>query len=279
MVNKEEKEQKGYDVETGYLDGGLPYAKIGDKSKILLIIEALSYEHKPLSGFMLRYFKKAYRSFLDDYTIYSVGRRPNLPEDYLMDKMAEDYAKMIKQEFDGPVDVMGSSTGGQIAHYLAAEHPETVRKLIIISAAYRISEKGADIERRAAEYFENRKFGKSLGKTLELIYNKGIKLSIMKTFVRLIGWINYRNIEYPNDFLIEVKADREMNFRNRLGEIKAPTLILSGEKDIAYTAEDVKITADGIPNSKLILYQDYGHSLSMVNEEEILKEAKKFLLQ
>jgi len=40
-----------------------------------------------------------------------------------MDKMADDYAQVIRREFNGPVNIMGISTGGQISHYLAAFLP------------------------------------------------------------------------------------------------------------------------------------------------------------
>ena len=155
---------------------------MGSESKILLNIDALSFEHKPPSGFMLKQFKKSNCLFLKDYTVYLVGRRPNLPDDYLMDKMADDYAKMIRREFKGPVDVAGVSTGGQIAHFLAADHPEAVRKLVIISAAYRLSEKGVEIERKAAEYFEKEKYGKSMAAVMELVFPSGFKRAIIKFF-------------------------------------------------------------------------------------------------
>jgi pimeloyl-ACP methyl ester carboxylesterase len=83
-------------------------------------------------------------------------------------------------------------------------------------------------------------------------------------------------VKYPNDFLIEVQADREMNFKDRLNEIKPPTLIMSGELDICYTADDVHTTAEGIPNAKLILYKGYGHNLSM-SKDTIQKDALDFL--
>ena len=250
---------------------------MGSGSKILLSIEALSAEHKPPSGFTLNQFKKSYSLFMEGYTIYLVGRKPNLPDDYLMNKMADDYAEMIRREFKGPVDVIGVSTGGQIAHFLAADHPDTVQKLVIISSAYRLSEKGVEIERKAAEYFQKEKFGKSMAAIMELMYQSGFKGVFIKFFVRLIGSMMLRKVKYPNDFLVEVKADREMNFKDRLSEIKAPTLILSGELDIGYTADDVRTTAEGIPNSELILYKGYGHNLAMSNREQVLKDALEFL--
>ena len=226
---------------------------------------------------MLNQFKKSNRPFLEDYTVYLVGRKPNLPDDYLMDKMADDYAKMIRREFKGSVDVTGVSTGGQIAHFLAADHPDTVRKLVIISAAYRLSEKGVEIERNAAEYFQKEKYGKTMVAMMELLFPSGFKGVFIKFFARLIGKMMLGKAKYPNDFLVEVRADREMNFKDRLSEIKAPTLILSGELDIGYTADDVRMTAEGISNSELIMYKGYGHNLIMSNKEQVLKDALEFL--
>ncbi|TFG19688.1 MAG: alpha/beta hydrolase [Promethearchaeota archaeon] len=269
--------KKDYHLETGFFEDGLPYAKIGDQSKILLNIEALSTEHKPPSGFTLQQFKKGAEPFLDDYTVYLIGRKPNLPEGFFMDKMARDYATLIRREFNGPVDVIGVSTGGQIAHFLAADHPDTVRKLVIVSAAFRISERGKEIERKAAEYFQQKKYGKSMAATLEMVYSPGIKRALLQTFIRLFGKLFFRNIKYPNDFLIEVQADREMNFKDRLSEILAPTLIMSGVDDVAYNVVDVRTTANGIPKATLKLYENYGHNLAMSNRKEVLKEALRFL--
>ena len=173
---------------------------------------------------------------------------------------------------------MGASTGGQIAQYLAANHPDVVRKLIIISAAYRVSEKGAEIEGKAAKYFKKGKYGNSLAAILDLIFSSKITRSIAKFFTRLIGKRIIGKIKYPNDFLTEVRGDIEMNFKERLKDIKALTLVLSGDLDIEYTADLVRETAEGIPNSKLILYEGYGHNLAAkwkLLQKDILEFLKK----
>ena len=157
---------------------------------------------------------------------------------------------------------MGASTGGQIALFLAADHPDVVKKLVLISAAYRVSEKGAEIENRAAEYFKQGRYGKTLATIEELIFSSKIKMAIAKFFTRIFGRLFIRNIEYPNDFLTEVRGDVEMNFKDRLMEIECPSLLLSGDLDIDYPAEFVRETAGGIPNAKLILYEGYGHGLA-----------------
>ncbi|MFX0165790.1 MAG: alpha/beta fold hydrolase [Candidatus Hodarchaeota archaeon] len=262
MREKDKKIKKKHDVKTGYFEDGLPYARIGNKSNILVNIEGLSFNHEPPSGYMLRRFVKSARPFMEDYTVHLIGRKQNVPEDYTFTDMANDYANMIQREFKKPVFIMGASTGGQIAQYLAANHPDTVKKLIIISAAYRVSEKGVEVERKAAECFKQGKYGKSLATLLDLIFSSRITRSIPKTLTWLFGKRFMGSIKYPNDFLTEVRGDIGMNFKDRLKDIKAPTLVLSGELDICYTADDVRMTVEGIPNAKLILYEGRGHNLA-----------------
>jgi pimeloyl-ACP methyl ester carboxylesterase len=275
--DKDKKIKEKYNIETGFFEDGLPYARMGNKQNILLNIEALSFKHEPPSGFMLKQFIKSAKYFTKNYTVYLVGRKPNLPENYLFDKMAEDYATMIQREFKEPVDVMGISTGGQILQYLAADHTNLIRRMVIISAAYRLSEKGVEIEKKSAEYFNQGKYGKSFAAILDLIWNSRIKKSIIKFLIRLIGKRIIGEIKYPNDFLNEIQADREMNFKDRLEEIKVPTLIMSGELDLGYSVDDVNATAEGIPNAKLILYKGYGHNLTMSNIKQVQKDILEFL--
>lgn len=264
-------------IKTGYFKNGLPYARMGSKPEILVDIEALSFKHEPPSGFMLRQFINSHKILAEEYTVFLIGRRPNIPEDYSMDKMAEDYAEMIRKEFKRPVDIMGISTGGQIAQYLAADYPDTVRKLVIISAAYRLSEKGKELERLSAEYFKQRKYGKSFAVMTDFILLPGLKRKIAKFLTQMVGGIMLGKIKYPADFLAEVRADREMNFKDRLKQIKASTLILCGDSDIAYPAGDVRETAAGIPGSKLIFYEGYGHGLSFSNIRQVYKDMLEFL--
>lgn len=276
--DKDRRIKEKYNVETGYFEDNLPYARIGDKPNILLNIEGLSFKHEPPSGFMIKRFVKSFRPFTEEYVVYQIGRKQNVPKDYKFSDMANDYANMIRREFKGPVNVMGVSTGGQIAQFLAADHPDVIRKLVIISAAYRLSDKGVETERKAAKHFKQQKYGKSLTTFLDLIWRSKITRSIAKFLTRIFGRLFIGKIEYPNDFLTEIRGDVEMNFKERLKDIKAPTLVMSGDLDIAYLVDDVRMTAEGIPNAELILYEGQGHGLSgkwKILKKDILEFLKK----
>jgi len=110
---------------TGTFRSGLPYNRWGYGPRILVVFQGLVFENKPLSGLMLPLFADMYTFlFLDqDYTTYIVPRKPGLPVGYSMQDMSDDYAAMIMDKFGGPVDVIGVSTGGSIAHTLPPTIP------------------------------------------------------------------------------------------------------------------------------------------------------------
>lgn len=268
---------KDWNVETGYFSNGQPYAKAGNGDKILILIEALSFENTPPEGFLLKLFVNQSKSFYEDYTVYRIGRRPNLSKGYSIDQMSKDYGSLISKEFNSKVDVIGESTGGQIGLCLAANYPELINKIVIISAAYKVSEQGKVIERKAAEYFAQEKYGKTMATVVKIVYDKGFKRFFYMTIMNMVGPSMLKDIQYPNDFQVGVEADCNMDFKDRLGEIKVPTLLIVGENDIGYSLEDVKETSTGIRNSELIIYENFGHNLYSDNYEEVNKNIYQFL--
>jgi pimeloyl-ACP methyl ester carboxylesterase len=65
--------------------------------------------------------------------------------------------------------------------------------------------------------------------------------------------------EDPSDLVITVEAEEKHNFKDRLNQISAPTLVIAGDKDPFYTEALFRATAEGIPNARLILYKGMGH--------------------
>lgn len=191
--------------------------------------------------------------------------------------MALDVAEMIRNEMNAPVDIMGISTGGQICHYLAADFPELVRKVVIISAAYRLSDSGLEIERECEDWFKKGNFTKAASALILNMHPSRFNRTLTKFFMPIIGRTFFKDIKYPNDGLVEIEADRQMNFMGRLGEIKAPTLIICGDQDRFYALEDVKRTAAGIPHSELKIYPKYGHNLTINHMKPVIEDVFQFL--
>ncbi len=58
------------------------------------------------------------------------------------------------------------------------------------------------------------------------------------------------------------EAEDAHNFRDRLAQITAPTLLVAGDQDPFYTPTQFRETAAGIPDARLCLYPNMGHPAS-----------------
>jgi pimeloyl-ACP methyl ester carboxylesterase len=249
----------------GYFRSGLAYNRFGHGARPLVIFQGLEFENKPLAGLMLPLFSIVYTFlFLDkDYTTYIVNRKPGLPDGYTMKDMADDYATMIKEEFGGPVDIIGVSTGGAIAQHFAADHPDLLRKLIIHSSAYTLSDAGMSEELHIGHLAREHQWRDAYTILVSPMFpQNGIMKYVTGPLVWLasrMGGMLFGAPEDPSDLVITVEAEEKHNFKDRLNQISAPTLVIAGDKDPFYTEALFRATAEGIPNARLILYKGMGH--------------------
>ena len=246
-------------TEKGVFSNGIPYARFGMGEKALLVFSG-GPGNDPPSGLMLRNFTSRFKRLAQNYVIYFVTRKFGLPEGYTTRDMSEDYAVMIRDEFDGgPVDVVGMSYGGLIAQHLAADHPTLIRRLIIAMAAYNVGDKGKQFDTINSELMSQGKIREALTSSISIVYPRGIKKHLLKFFMWLFGPLISSKPTHPMDLLVEAKAECEHGSKNRLVEIKVPTLVIAGDSDFAFPEQLYRETAAGIPNARLILYEGVGH--------------------
>ena len=248
-------------VKKGAFSNGIPYVRFGKGDDILLVFSGGPGNTLP-SGFMIRVFGQ-FKQLSKSYEVYVLGRKSDLPEGYTTRDMAEDCAAVIRDEFDGgPLDVMGMSYGGLIAQHLAADHPELIRRLVIAMSVYRFSEEGNELDMRYAELLSEGKKRAALRSLEPIIEGGRIKKGFMKFFMGFIGPLLWSNPDNPSDLLVEGKAEMAHNTKNRLAEIRAPTLVIGGDKDYYCPVERLRETAAGIPDAKLVLYEGKGHMIT-----------------
>ena len=241
----------------GYFRSGLPYNHSGHGPRIAVIFQGLFFENKPITGIGARYALGMYRFMEPDYSLYLVTRRPGLPQGYSLQDMADDYAVMIRQEFGGPVDVIGISTGGSIVQHFAADHPELVRRLVIHSSAYKLCEEARQLQMRVAHLARQRKWRQAYAELFSLALPPvGLNRVMLPLGAFLMSLSPPKD---PSDLIVTIEAEDVHNFKDRLGEIQTPTLVVAGAKDPCYTEELFRETAAGIPNARLILYPEMGH--------------------
>lgn len=181
--------------------------------------------------------------------------------------MANDYAAMVRSEFGGPMDVVGLSTGGSIAQVFAADHPDLVRRLVLYSSAYKLNDEGRQFQRRLAELAAKLRWSAVLAEGFAFMFlpRQGLARLMTRPLVWLIGLASgllSRPPASPSDYTVTIEAEDRFDFRSRLREIKAPTLVIGGARDPYYSPRLFRETAAGIPNGRLILYDRAGQGFS-----------------
>jgi pimeloyl-ACP methyl ester carboxylesterase len=246
--------------DAGYFRSGLPYNRLGRGPDALVVFQGLQWENRPLSGMSAWFIKRMYRFLGEHYTVYIVVRRPGLPRGFSMGNMSDDYATMIDEEFGSPVDVLGISTGGSIALHFGADHPDLIRRLVIHSAAHSLGEEAKRSQMDAARYAEQGRWRAAFSEIMGFGIPPSWYAPLMKGFLSTIMALGAP--EDPSDFITTIEAEDGHEFRARLPEIRVPTLVVSGTDDPCYPCKLVRETAEGIPGSRLILYEGMGHPAS-----------------
>ncbi|MCJ7575872.1 MAG: alpha/beta hydrolase [Dehalococcoidia bacterium] len=257
---------------TGYSTNGLPYACFGNGTRNLVVFDGLDFRHKPPSGIMLRMSTGYLSGLTIDYRIYFVSRRPGLPLGYSLKDMSDDYAVMIKNELGG-ADIIGVSTGGAIAQYFAIDHPDLVRRLVLVMTGCRQTEQGKELLRKVADLARKRKRRAAYSLLGTAIIRKGIARHVFKWFMWLLGPL-YIPAD-PSDGIVEIEADDRYDLSDQLNRIKADTLVIGGEEDFFYA---IRETAGRIPNARLVLYPDLGHNAMFARSRQFGEETRAFLL-
>jgi pimeloyl-ACP methyl ester carboxylesterase len=248
----------------GYLKGGLPYNRLGDGPQYLIVFQGLVPENNPLSGITARMLLRPFKPLAEHYTVLVVGRRPGLPTGYSLQDMANDYASMVSDEFGGePVELIGLSTGGSIAQVFAADYPELVKRMVLYSTAYKLGEECRQFQLRTAELARKGRWGAASAEGFAFMFlpRKGLAKRITRPItwpVQLLAMV--ARPASVSDYMITIEAEDAFDFRTRLGEIKAPSIVVGGAKDPFYSPDLFRETAEGIPSGELVLYDKAGHS-------------------
>jgi len=241
----------------GILAGGVPFNRLGSGPRTVVVFQGLQFENKPLARLDLL-LTRMYRFLERGHTIWVLTRRRGLAPGTSLADMADDYAVAIRDDLGGgPVDVIGVSTGGSIAQHFAADHPDLVRRLVIHSSAHTLTPESRALQMEVAHLASEGRWREAYSL---IIGAMAARHRFMRVAARPFSWLMARSApDDPSDLIVTVEAEDVHAFRDRLGEIRAPTLVVAGTADPFYTEALFRETAEGIPDGRLILYPGMGH--------------------
>jgi len=197
---------------------------------------------------------------------------------YTIRQMADDAAGLLDAIAIEKAHVFGISMGGMIAQEVVLNHPQKVQGLVlgctncgpahsVAVSAQTLARFGhimqLPVEERIQRYWEitvTPEFMQSRADFLARIIELGMTTPTpMETFGRQFG------------------AAQAFDTHDRLSQIKSPTLILHGDRDILVPAENAEILHEQIPGSRVRIVQGTGHCFFWEEPEEVVQEVVGFL--
>ncbi len=195
-------------------------------------------------------------------------RRPFTRED-----LVEDLAEFLDYMCLEKPTVMGVSFGGLLALEFAAKYTFRLKDLIVQGTGSR---------------FQRGLFQMSLGTVLSrfplpsdspfvnqffnLLFGCAAKKDALFDFVTRQTWQTDQSMMAHRFQLAE-----SFDITSRLGQIRVPTLVMAGDKDLLVTRQSLKELVDGIENAQFKRLARTGHLAFVTNPALVAEKASQFL--
>lgn len=260
--------------------GRYPFVEFGSGPRTLVVFAGLSDAFQPerppryLGLLLERYY---YRLFTDDYTVYLVGRRRNLPAGTTTREMAAEYADLLRDANLAPVDVLGVSLGGLIAQHLAADAPDLIRRVVLGVSGRRVGEAGRRTLRRWADWADRDWWFDAYLDSIPVTYT-GYRRWLYPPLIRAVGRWLLSEPAAVSDVAVSCRACIDHDATDRLSDVAAPTLVIGGAEDHFFPAEILRETAEAIPDSRLELVEGTGHGAFEERKRAFDRTVLSFLL-
>jgi len=245
-------------VSEGVFAGGEPYLKVGS-GEPLVYLSGFATQHRVPTGMGRAITVKTVAPFARaGYAVYFTLPAPHQPFGVTFADLAASCAVSLAEHFGVPVNVLGHSTGGSLALQLIADHPESVRRAVVASAAYELGTVARFAQLPLAEHLE--KSGRFRADLLAPGFTKNPVLQrLLSVPLRLMS---LPKVQQPSDPARVLRAENDYSVFSRLETITTPTLVIWGERDHFTPKAMFEETAQRLPNGKAICYPTAGHAVT-----------------
>jgi 3-oxoadipate enol-lactonase len=175
---------------------------------------------------------------------------------YSFAELEGDLLETLRSRSIDRVDLVGLSAGGFLALRFALDHPERVRRLVVIGAAAHCDNHTRAVAERWAEVYREEGFDAYALRLLkDLFYPDWIEahLDIADAFRDKLRGVDLKG---PIQWGL---STRTFDLRGRLGRLTVPTLVIHGVDDQVVDSAHARLLRVSIPGAELRLMPQTGH--------------------
>jgi len=214
-------------------------------------------------------FKKSLRVLR--YDTRGHGKSSVTPGAYSAEQLANDVLALADALKVGSFHFCGLSMGGMTGMWLAANHPKRLSKLIISSAAAKFGT--LEMWNKRIDAIGKQGMKAVAAATIERWFTPAFRAKNPSTVANIHRILESTNLE---GYISNCAAVRDFDFRDQLGEISVPTLVISGTHDPSTTPADGHLLADHIPGARYIELNG-AHLCNIEDADRFTNEVIKFL--
>jgi 3-oxoadipate enol-lactonase len=221
-------------------------------------------------------FASDYRVLTFDQRGSGLSEKPNM--DYSIAMLADDTAALMDHVGFATAHIVGVSMGGMIALEFVLRYPAKTRSVVLGCTtpggpkAIRIGGT-AFTNAYSATPMSAEERGRALA---EAAFTKGHIEKHPEIIPAMIEARRQRPID-PAALDHRLKAALRHDVYDRLTEIKAPTLVITGRDDALISWENSRLLADQIPGAELVILEPAGHCFWLEEPQQSLDAIGKFL--
>jgi 3-oxoadipate enol-lactonase len=217
--------------------------------------------------FCLPFFKDNYRIILMDFIFQGQSDKTGDVRDF--DQHADDVIAVLDQEKISKINLIGLSYGSLVAQHFAVNHPQKVNKLVLLATFAHKTPIFNSIELSWWRALETGGYSLMFDTMMPFVLSEDYHNQPIIPIEMLKKSREDLNSNAQAIFnLMRATKDRD-DYRGELKHIKAPTLIIQGEKDQllpVYLAQEVQRNISG---SKLEIIKGAGHTLNLERVSEV----------
>jgi 3-oxoadipate enol-lactonase len=215
-----------------------------EKMPALVFSNSLGTTHRMWDA-QIEAFSKQFRVLRYDNRGH--GQSSVTPGPYTIEKLADDILRLLDTLQVDRIHFCGLSMGGQVGMYLAANIRSRLNNLVLCSTAAKIGT--PDVWNARITAVQQGGMKAVAGAVLERWFTAACRASHKGDLVEIQQMLEGAD---PVGYVASCSAVRDMDFREKLGAVQAPTLVIAGEHDPATPPADGRFLAEHIRGARFV---------------------------